>query len=332
MGTRASGLKVAAPTTSPSAGIFELENEHLRDGLVDIQSNLAQSVTSNHENIENCQHIEENCRSMYTQSEATYRATEQLSDAVRDIRQAFEQTEAQIDGIGRVVKLIQGIASKTKLLALNATIEASRAGEAGKGFAVVANEVKGLSSQTQEAVRGISNSIEQILENSRNVAGRFHGLDERTQQIQEATHQLNLTIHQATERNVQSTQNVIASNDRIFMCLAKLDHVLWKVNTYLSVLRGEAGFEFVDEHGCRLGKWYYEGDGRRAFRNTPSYPSLESPHRGVHAATKEIFELLQRGDVCRSRLCDDELMACLQRMEESSEAVFACLDAMLSEK
>ncbi len=64
--------------------------------------------------------------------------------------------------IGKVIKVITGIAQQTNLLALNATIEAARAGEAGKGFAVVANEVKELAKQTATATEDISRKIEAI--------------------------------------------------------------------------------------------------------------------------------------------------------------------------
>jgi len=64
--------------------------------------------------------------------------------------------------IGRVVQLIDTIATQTNMLALNATIEAASAGEAGKGFAVVAGEVKNLAQQTAEANNEIGQQIQQI--------------------------------------------------------------------------------------------------------------------------------------------------------------------------
>jgi hypothetical protein len=57
-------------------------------------------------------------------------------------------------------------------------------------------------------------------------------------------------------------EDISINTVNVFMSLAKLDHVLWKVNTYLSVSKGEPAFDFVDHHNCRLGKWYYEGEGK----------------------------------------------------------------------
>ncbi len=318
-------------TDSAVSGLVETlrrENVQLRQGLANIQNNLAASVSVNLENIENCRSIEENCARLSAESESIRSETLQLSQAVSEMRALVEETDRQLLGIHEVVGMIESVASQTNLLALNATIEAARAGEAGKGFAVVAGEVKSLSQQTQEAVTRIVESIEQMLANSKLVAERMRGLDDRTNQIGQTVAEFNERIHETNEKNVDATRRVSSSNDRIFMSLAKLDHIIWKVNTYLSVVDGEPAFDFVDCHNCRLGKWYYEGDGQSSFAQMPSFRGLEAPHSDVHEATRQVFDLLEAG----IRGDDPEVSRALESMESGSDGVFEFLDRILEEK
>ncbi len=117
------------------------------------------------------------------------------------------------------------------------------------------------------------------------------------------------------------------TNDRIFMALAKLDHVLWKVNTYISAITAKEQFLFVDPHNCRLGKWYYEGDGREYFNRTPSFSKLENPHAEVHNLTKQVFDTIKR-----DKEDYDSFREIFERMENASEKVFEILDRILHEK
>jgi methyl-accepting chemotaxis protein len=87
-------------------------------------------------------------------SEAVHKA-EEAQTIVTSLAEASHK-------IGRVVSLIQKIASQTNLLALNATIEAARAGEAGKGFSVVASEVKDLACKTSNATEEIAEEVTAI--------------------------------------------------------------------------------------------------------------------------------------------------------------------------
>jgi len=81
------------------------------------------------------------------------------TDITREIIEDIKNLEAQSRSIGKIIKVISGIADQTNLLSLNAAIEAARAGEAGKGFAVVADEVRKLAEMSMESAREIANII-----------------------------------------------------------------------------------------------------------------------------------------------------------------------------
>jgi len=74
-----------------------------------------------------------------------------------------DDIEQQMDAVNQLLTEISAIAEQTNLLALNAAIEAARAGEAGRGFAVVADEVRALSTSSND----LNNKIKDVVERSR---------------------------------------------------------------------------------------------------------------------------------------------------------------------
>jgi len=74
-----------------------------------------------------------------------------------------DDIEKQMEAVNQLLSEIGSIADQTNLLALNAAIEAARAGEAGRGFAVVADEVRALSTNSNN----LNNKIREVVDNSK---------------------------------------------------------------------------------------------------------------------------------------------------------------------
>ena len=87
----------------------------------------------------------------------------------------------------------------------------------------------------------------------------------------------------------------------------------------------------VDNHNCRLGKWYYEGIGHQKFRTTSDYSKLDHPHGDVHQATQSAY-IVSREDWPSDPLKLDEIINQMQLAEQASAEVMQFIDEMVEEK
>jgi methyl-accepting chemotaxis protein len=308
------------------AEMLKSQNQHLKDGLVNIQKNLAESVQINSETLKDYEVIQGELERLVTNSSQIRNDSTELLTSVKDSKNKTDSMATLVEKINEMLKTIVAISDQTNLLALNATIEAARAGEYGKGFAVVANEVKELSKMTKKSAEDITQSIDEIKQQSKVVSDSMQASTVKCESITHNIDDFYHHIQSADSKNNVAIKRIFGTNDQIFMSLAKLDHVIWKINTYLSIIKNHPEIQFVDHHNCRLGKWYEQGAGKENFSRFPSYRHIEPPHSDVHNNTKQIFELLKENPDY------DQIKKYVDMMEKGSQGVFEHLDKVLAEK
>lgn len=120
-----------------------------------------------------------------------------------------------------------------------------------------------------------------------------------------------------------------------FGLLTKLDHIIYKQNAYIALENPEDCPQYhaiaVDNHNCRLGKWYDSGSGYEQFRHTASYGKLANPHADVHQYAQEAY-IVSRKDWREPPDFLDDIFSRMQSTESASAEVMACIDTMLEEK
>lgn len=312
--------------TDPFRQLMIYQNEQLRPGMLDCQKNMADSVTFSKKLITESQELLDNIKQLSSNTGKISEALSRLDVTSNESEHTVKTLADRAQEIVQILSLIKDISEQTNLLALNAAIEASRAGEHGRGFAVVADEVRKLAERTDKAVSEIQVVIQSMQQDVLDMEQKSDDVRRYLDQSNALIGDFEQSFEHETAMMETTFHDIFYTTDRVFMTLAKLDHLIWKVNSYLSAAKGEEAFKFVDHHNCRLGKWYYEGDGKEHFSDASSYIELEEPHSIVHNGTKKVFDVVHH-DV----IDHDELQAAFEEMELGSQKVFDLLDKILFE-
>jgi hypothetical protein len=100
-----------------------------------------------------------------------------------------------------------------------------------------------------------------------------------------------------------------------------MDHLVYKFEIYgvflgISSKRPE---DFSSHLECRLGQWYYEGEGKHCLSTMHGYREMEKPHQQVHDKGAEAVALFYAGDYLRA-------LDAIGEMEKASALVLSALE------
>ncbi|MEA2072102.1 MAG: nitrate- and nitrite sensing domain-containing protein [Campylobacterota bacterium] len=303
--------------------LTELLSEGANSGLATVQEGMTDNMASIDSINEKNAQTEVVVAEVKNSTEQMGESLSNISHKMHDSREYSDQLNNSVNEITNVIALIKDISDQTNLLALNAAIEAARAGEHGRGFAVVADEVRKLAERTQKATSEVEVNINLLKQNSAAMQDFSEQMDEEIGTSLENLESFNGSLHELVEKAHDIKDENRTISNMMFLNLAKIDHIVFKLAGYDSVFKDDGSFTFSDHTSCRFGKWYTT-TGKEVFGKNPIYSAINRPHQAVHDSVKSIPSYVQEGSLENA----DKIIEAFSTAEKNSKELFAALNGL----
>lgn len=243
---------------------------------------------------------------------------------IRNISTSVDSLNRRASKIGGIVQMIKEISDQANQLALHATNEATQSCAHECSFLAVADEVRKIAERTVEASTEITVLVTSIQGETQQAKATMEaGAKDASRYSSESE----AAVHSMTRLHSLSRQMEFATANAALLAnveLANIEELSLKLEVY-RVFTGESRIkpdDLPDYTACRLGQWYYDGEGKTYFSRLPGYREMEEPHQAVHINAKKAVQLYYTGDYAGA-------LDALATMEKANLTVMSGMKQML---